>query len=146
VQPPFPWKSVAPPAVPIRLPLPPQFDTIRLSWPLPANPAPDHFEEGSMFLLWGTPGRALSALALIAAIVFCVPSIAGAQAATGTLLGNVRDESGGTVPGATITLTEVQTGIRPASIESRVNCRGSRSSCARAWKFASTPPFASTCR
>ena len=69
-----------------------------------------------MSFVWGIPGRALGALTLIMAIVLCVPSIAGAQAATGTLLGNVRDESGGAVPGATITLTEVQTSISRTAV------------------------------
>ena len=36
---------------------------------------------------------------------------AGAQVAVGTLLGNVTDESGGAIPGATITATEVRTSI-----------------------------------
>ncbi|MGH9372536.1 MAG: carboxypeptidase regulatory-like domain-containing protein, partial [Vicinamibacterales bacterium] len=40
-----------------------------------------------------------------------VPSTASGQAANGTLLGNVRDESGAAVPGTTITATEVRTNI-----------------------------------
>jgi hypothetical protein len=63
------------------------------------------------WIAWGVSARALGALTLITAIVLANPSIAAAQAATGTLLGNVRDESGAAVPGATITLTEVQTSI-----------------------------------
>ena len=58
----------------------------------------------------GEPIRtALATLALIAAIAVSFPSKASAQAANGTLLGNVRDESGSAVPGATVTLIEVQT-------------------------------------
>jgi hypothetical protein len=52
---------------------------------------------------------ALVALALL--VVLLVPSLAAAQAANGTLLGTVMDESGAGVPGATVTATEVQTNI-----------------------------------
>jgi hypothetical protein len=38
-----------------------------------------------------------------------VPAFASAQAVTGTLLGNISDASGGTVPGATVTVTETKT-------------------------------------
>ena len=65
-------------------------------------------------MFWNPAGpsrHALVALALIAGIAVSVPSTAGAQAANGTLLGNVRDETGAPVPGATITVTEVQTNI-----------------------------------
>jgi hypothetical protein len=51
------------------------------------------------------------AVTLIAGIGLMIPSTASAQAAYGTLLGNVRDESGAAVPGATITITEVRTNI-----------------------------------
>jgi hypothetical protein len=44
-----------------------------------------------------------------------LPSLAWAQAATGALLGNVRDETGAAVPGATITITEVRTNIDRAT-------------------------------
>src|SRR5688572_31610406 len=40
-----------------------------------------------------------------------MPLDAASQAANATLVGNVRDESGGAVPGATITATEVRTNI-----------------------------------
>ena len=40
-----------------------------------------------------------------------MPLDAAAQAANATLVGNVRDETGGAVPGATITATEVRTNI-----------------------------------
>ena len=55
--------------------------------------------------------RPILALAQIAAIVFMIPSLCSAQAVTGTLLGNVNDQSGAAVPGATVTATEVQTNI-----------------------------------
>jgi hypothetical protein len=48
---------------------------------------------------------------VLTAVAIAVPSNVWAQAATGTLLGNVRDESGAAVPGATITITEVRTNI-----------------------------------
>jgi hypothetical protein len=44
------------------------------------------------------------------------PSTASAQAVTGTLLGNITDTSGGAVPGATITATEVQTNISRTAV------------------------------
>ena len=47
----------------------------------------------------------------VAAGVLAAPSDAGAQAVTGTLLGNITDTSGAAVPGATVTATEVQTNV-----------------------------------
>jgi hypothetical protein len=50
--------------------------------------------------------------ALTVAVSLCaIPSHAGAQAVTGTLLGNVTDSSGGAVPGVTVTATEAETNI-----------------------------------
>jgi len=46
------------------------------------------------------------ALAL-GALLMLIPSAAAAQAVTGTLLGNITDSSGGAVPGATVTATDV---------------------------------------
>src|ERR1051325_6551591 len=49
-----------------------------------------------------------SVLAVFAsAILMLVPSMAAAQAVTGTLLGNITDSSGAAVPGATVTATDV---------------------------------------
>src|SRR6185436_13582427 len=49
-----------------------------------------------------------------------VPSLA--QVDTGAILGTVRDPSGGVLPGATVTLTHVQTGIvTRATTDSRGN-------------------------
>jgi hypothetical protein len=56
-------------------------------------------------------GPALTALALAVVVALTMPSKASAQAVTGTLLGNVTDSSGGAVPGATVTATEVQTNV-----------------------------------
>jgi Carboxypeptidase regulatory-like domain len=48
-------------------------------------------------------------------IVF-IPAMAAAQVAVGTLLGNVTDESGGAVPGATVTATETRTNISRTAV------------------------------
>lgn len=49
-------------------------------------------------------------LALWSAVILLgAPTGASAQAVTGTLLGNITDTSGGAVPGASVTATEVQT-------------------------------------
>ena len=55
-------------------------------------------------------------LVLALAVVLLTPSRAAAQAANGTLLGTVTDESGAGVPGATVTATEVQTNIPRTAI------------------------------
>ena len=55
------------------------------------------------------PLRIVSALAV--AVLLFVPVCALAQVAVGTLVGNVSDDSGGGVPGATITATETRTNI-----------------------------------
>jgi hypothetical protein len=55
-------------------------------------------------------GRGTTALLVAAAIVYCAPSIATAQAVSGTILGTVRDSSGAAVPGATVTLEQNGTG------------------------------------
>ena len=51
----------------------------------------------------------------VLAVLF-MPLDAAAQAANATLVGNVRDESGGAVPGATITATEVRTNISRTAV------------------------------
>jgi hypothetical protein len=52
------------------------------------------------------------ASALTVAVALCaVPSTASAQAVSGTLLGNITDSSGASVPGATITATSVETNV-----------------------------------
>src|SRR5688572_33342697 len=48
--------------------------------------------------------------------ILFAPAHAAAQVAVGTLLGNVTDESGGAVPGATITATEVRTNISRTTV------------------------------
>jgi len=49
-------------------------------------------------------------------VIVLMPAQAAAQVAVGTLLGNVTDESGGAVPGATITATEVRTNISRTAV------------------------------
>ena len=48
--------------------------------------------------------------------VLALPVTGGAQAVTGTLLGNVTDASGGAVPGATVTAVETQTNISRTAV------------------------------
>src|SRR5687768_3343699 len=48
--------------------------------------------------------------------ILLMPAHAAAQVAVGTLLGNVSDESGGSVPGATVTATEVRTNISRTTV------------------------------
>src|SRR5947207_1994420 len=57
----------------------------------------------------------LVALAL-GALLILIPSAAAAQAVTGTLLGNITDSSGGTVPGATVTATDVDKNISRTAV------------------------------
>jgi hypothetical protein len=57
---------------------------------------------------------AIGALALL--VVLLLPSLAAAQAANGTLLGTVTDESGAGVPGATVTAIEVNTNISRSAV------------------------------
>jgi len=57
-----------------------------------------------MYLLW----RALVGTALL---VICVSSIALGQGTTAQINGTVRDDSGGVLPGATVTATQTETGF-----------------------------------
>src|SRR5688500_20237577 len=53
--------------------------------------------------------RVVSILAVIG--ILFLPVYAAAQVAVGTLVGSVRDDTGGGVPGATVTATETRTNI-----------------------------------
>lgn len=55
--------------------------------------------------------RSPAAVAWLLAALLAVPSLAHAQAVRGTLLGNVSDSSGASVPGATVTATDQGTSI-----------------------------------
>ena len=55
--------------------------------------------------------RSLVVFCLAAGSILIIPSLVSAQAVTGTLLGNITDSTGASVPGATVTATEVQTNI-----------------------------------
>ena len=61
-------------------------------------------------------GPVLLLVAMTAGAALIVPSHASAQAVTGTLLGNVTDSSGAGIPGATVTVTEVQTNISRSAV------------------------------
>jgi hypothetical protein len=58
--------------------------------------------------------RILWMLATLASVLAISPAL-HAQTATGTILGHVRDNSGGAVPGATITATNINTGVARAA-------------------------------
>jgi hypothetical protein len=70
--------------------------------------------------LWKASGDRFAplcvALAIVLGLALIIPATAGAQAANGTLLGNVKDESGSAVPGATVTATEVRTNITRTAV------------------------------
>ncbi len=74
------------------------------------------------------PLRVISTLAVLG--ILFAPAHTTAQVAVGTLLGNVTDESGAAIPGATITATETRTNIS----------RTTTSNQAGAYTFTNTPP------
>ncbi|HUP40952.1 MAG TPA: TonB-dependent receptor [Vicinamibacterales bacterium] len=59
-------------------------------------------------------------VALAACVTLLVPGVARAQFDAATVLGNVTDQSGGAVPGATVSLTNLATGIRAATVSSSI--------------------------
>ena len=56
------------------------------------------------------------AFSIVLGVVLAAPRPLMAQAANGTLLGSVKDESGSAVPGATVTAVEVRTGISRTAV------------------------------
>jgi hypothetical protein len=61
-------------------------------------------------------GRVFAAAVLAVFGILSMPVDAAAQAANATLVGNVRDETGGAVPGATVTLHEMRTNISRTAV------------------------------
>jgi len=61
-------------------------------------------------------GRVFAATVLAVFGILSMPVDAAAQAANATLVGNVRDETGGAVPGATVTLHEMRTNISRTAV------------------------------
>ena len=61
-------------------------------------------------------GRVFAAGVLAVFGILSMPVDAAAQAANATLVGNVRDESGGAIPGATVTALEVRTNISRTAV------------------------------
>ena len=70
---------------------------------------------GSLQMAARTVGSPLI-IALFASAALFIPSLASAQAVTGTLLGNVTDSSGAAVPGATVTATDVNKNISRTAV------------------------------
>ncbi|HUY14590.1 MAG TPA: carboxypeptidase regulatory-like domain-containing protein [Terriglobia bacterium] len=62
----------------------------------------------------------LSVLTLAAFIAFGLPRTATAQSTFGTLLGTVKDNSGGVIPGAKVTVTEIATSISHSTVTDSV--------------------------
>jgi hypothetical protein len=60
------------------------------------------------------PVRVVSTLAVLGMLL--APVHALAQVAVGTLVGSVRDDTGGGVPGATVTATETRTNITRTAV------------------------------
>ena len=57
---------------------------------------------------------------LILALLLAIPRLAGAQAVTGTLLGNITDQQGGALPGVTIVITEQNTNIKTNAVTNEI--------------------------
>ena len=64
-------------------------------------------------------GRVFAVAVLAVSGILSMPGDAAAQAAVGALVGNVRDESGGAVPGATVTALEVRTNISRTAVSNQ---------------------------
>src|SRR5512138_2263092 len=57
---------------------------------------------------------------LILALLLAMPRLAGAQAVTGTLLGNITDQQGGALPGVTVVITEQNTNIKTNTVTNEI--------------------------
>ncbi len=58
-------------------------------------------------------------LAVFGLLLWLLPPQAVAQAVSGTILGTVKDSSGGAVPGATVTLVQTGTGYSRSAVTNR---------------------------
>ena len=67
-------------------------------------------------LIASASGRVFAVAVLALFGILSMPSDAAAQSQVGTMVGNVRDESGGAVPGATVTAREVRTNISRTAV------------------------------
>ena len=63
-----------------------------------------------------TTRQSVVGVAIVASLALFSVSTAWAQAVTGTLLGSVTDAAGLAIPGATVTITEVNTNIRSTAV------------------------------
>src|SRR5437764_14475674 len=70
-----------------------------------------------LFSAYGARGVYIVAVAVLAVFgILLIPGDAAAQSQVGTLVGNVRDETGGAIPGATVTAREVRTNISRTAV------------------------------
>lgn len=60
--------------------------------------------------------RRLPVLLALVSILALVPSTAAGQAVVGALVGNVTDTSGASIPGVTVTITEVNTNLSRTAV------------------------------
>jgi len=78
-----------------------------------------------------TLSRSITRAALLALVgLLLVPAVALAQTATGVLSGQVLDDTGGVLPGATVTATNADTGLKRTAVTDEVG----------AYRFAALPP------
>jgi hypothetical protein len=90
-------------------------------------------------------GRVFAVAVLAVFAILLMPGDAVAQSQVGTLVGNVRDETGGAIPGATVTARETRTNISRTAVSNEAGnytftnvspgCTGSKAS---SWVFESS--------
>jgi hypothetical protein len=59
-------------------------------------------------------------------LLLCLPGLAAAQALYGSITGTVTDNSGASVPGVTVTITNEGTGLKLDTVSEAPPSRGSR--------------------
>src|SRR5881397_2442848 len=93
---------------------------VRHSLPITFPGLPSSSKENSMThhrrVIAYAIGRLFAVVVLAVFGILSMPSDAAAQSQVGTLVGNVRDESGGAIPGATVTAREVRTNISRTAV------------------------------